>query len=238
MIALGKRLLKLPLYAGIRHACPVCGMRLRRLAWFQPSPSNPGRRAACPWCGSLERARAIWLYFRQRDLLRGAMLHVSPEACLQRRLRRRRGLRYTTTDLMMPGVDVRASLTDLPLSTNTYDLIYCSNVLEHIPDDAAAMRELFRVLKPGGLAIIQVPVQGETTLEDPTVTTPEERDRLFGQPDHVRFYGRDIKGRLESAGFRAEECTMPGALDLPEARLAYYGVNRRELLHLCTKVTP
>jgi SAM-dependent methyltransferase len=152
-------------------------------------------------------------------------------------LRKKENITYVSTDLMMKnGVDAHASLTDLPLVSSLFDLIYCSNVLEHINDDLNAMAELQRVLKPGGLAIIQVPIEGETTFEDPTITSSEDRDKYFGQADHVRYYGRDIRCRLEQAGFLVEECWMPAALGLAEDQLLRYGVNKKELIHLCRKL--
>ncbi len=164
------------------------------------------------------------------------MLHVAPEPGLERIIRENKNIGYVTTDLQMKnGVDARANLTDLPLGSDAFDLIYCSNVLEHIKDDAAAMSELARVLRSGGLAIIQVPIKGDKTLEDPTITTPEDRDCFFGQHDHVRYYGRDIKDRLERAGFRVEECRMPHALGLSDDEIRRYGIAKEELIHLCYK---
>ena len=104
-----------------------------------------------------------------------------------------------TMDSEQRGVDVRADLRRLPFDGAHFDISYCSNVLAYIPDDAAAMRELVRVLAPGGTAIVQVPLTGDTTDEDASVTAPAVRAERFGQADHVRQYGRDFKERLTAA---------------------------------------
>jgi len=224
-------------YFGFVHSCPVCGTRLKEFAMFKPSFSRPGRPAECPFCHSYERTRHIWLYMNKKKLLKGQkrMLHVAPEPSLMKNIKRMSNINYITTDFSMRGVDLRASLTDLPFYSNFFDLIYCSNVLEHIENDALAISELFRVTKYGGLAIIQVPVKGEVTFEDSKVTSDEERDRLFGQCDHVRYYGKDIKQKLERVGFQVEECKMPDALNLSEGEIERYRIAKRELVHICYK---
>ena len=111
----------------------------------------------------------------------------------------------------------------------------CSNVLEHVSDDRMAMRELHRVLAPGGTAFVQVPIRGETTFEDPSVTDPVERTRLFGQEDHVRFYGRDIIQRLEQAGFQVEEFYMLDVLQVTPDEIKRMNLGKREPVHKCVK---
>lgn len=163
----------------------------------------------CPFCGSLERHRLVWRFFEDHtDLFDGRpkrMLHVAPEASFEQRFRRLAGLDYTTADLLDPNVMVQMDLTDIPFSDGTFDVIYCSHVLEHVPDDRQAMRELRRVLAPAGWAVIQVPITAPETIEDPTITDPQERIRLFGQDDHVRRYGPDYSDRLREAGFAVDE---------------------------------
>lgn len=132
------------------------------------------------------------------------MLHFAPEICLERRFRQLMGASYVTADLLDPKVDVRADITNLQFSDSSFDVIYCSHVLEHVPDDRAAMRELFRVLDKNGLAIVMVPLKGATTEEDLTITDSEERARRYGQADHVRYYGMDIVDRLTAVGFSVQ----------------------------------
>ncbi len=202
------RRLTWPAYLGLRYHCPVCAGRFRSWASSRTSPSRPVQWIRCPRCDALPRMRALWLYL-DRVIERDArVLHVSPEVGVERRLRERCPS-YTTVDLYRRDVDVRASLTELPFGDGAFDLVLCCDVLEHIEDDRAALRELHRVVAPGGEVLIRVPLRGEKTLEDPSAKDPAERDRLFGQPDHVRFYGLDIVDRLTAAGFDCETLVLP-----------------------------
>ncbi len=161
----------------------------------------------CPVCNSLERHRFGWYYLQREGLLRGpamqTMLHIAPEVPLRRRLTRLPNFRYITGDAMRQRIDVKLDLTLLPFDDDIVDLLYCSHVLEHIPDDIAAMTEIRRVLRDGGSAILMFPVRFDTdaTDEDPTIDDPEERLRRFGQDNHVRWYGRDVIDRLRDVGF-------------------------------------
>ncbi|NJM65464.1 MAG: class I SAM-dependent methyltransferase [Acaryochloris sp. RU_4_1] len=147
----------------------------------------------------------IWLFLNQEtDLFSSTkkkMLHIAPEDCLVNKLAECHSIDYLTADLNNSAM-VKMDLTDIQYSDNSFDVIYCSHVLEHIPDDAKAMSELSRVLKSDGWAILQVPILREQTYEDLSITDPQEREKLFGQSDHVRVYGRDYKNRLEKAGFQ------------------------------------
>lgn len=130
------------------------------------------------------------------------MLHFAPDA-LERKLRTSPNLTYISTDLDSPEAMIHMDITDIPFNDHTFDVILCSHVLEHVPNDRKAMSELYRILKPGGWAILLVPIDfdRDTTFEDPSVVDPKEREHLFGQHDHVRRYGRDYLTRLEQAGF-------------------------------------
>jgi len=129
------------------------------------------------------------------------MLHIAPEKEFEAKFRRVPDLDYLTADLNGSCAMVKMDITDIQYPDNSFDVIYCSHVLEHIPNDRKAMRELNRVLKPDGWAIIQVPITTEKTLEDLSVTDAVERRRMYGQEDHVRRYGPDFRNRLEEAGF-------------------------------------
>ncbi|HTX45334.1 MAG TPA: class I SAM-dependent methyltransferase [Solirubrobacteraceae bacterium] len=181
--------------------CPLCGHRFARFRddWNRPN-------AICWRCGSHERQRALWLYLDELrpELLANAreLLHFAPEWCLERRLRGVAGLRYATADLDPRRGELQLDITAIALPDGSFDAILCSHVLEHVDDDAAAMRELHRVLSPGGWLIVMVPLDvGRTrTYEDPSITAPAEREREFLQDDHVRLYAPDIAARLETAG--------------------------------------
>ncbi len=159
---------------------------------------------------SLERHRLLWLYLKnETDFFTTPkkVLHFAPEQAFYKRFRNQKNLDYTTTDLYSPLADVKADICNLPFKNNTYDLILCNHVLEHIPDDTKAMQELYRVMKPGGMGIFQIPQDliRETTFEDDSITDPKERARIFGQYDHVRVYGKDYFDKLRSVGFRVVE---------------------------------
>jgi SAM-dependent methyltransferase len=187
-------------YAGLRYQCPICGWRLRRLR--TSGGPFPAPDSVCPACGSLERHRVLWLYLHDRgDLFveQLRVLHVAPEPCLEERLRPRANLDYVSTDLEPGTAMTAADLERLPFDDASFHRVLCVHVLEHVTDDGAALRELRRVLAPGGEAIVMVPLLGATTQEDPGAT-PEERVRRFGQADHVRLYGTDLKERIAAAG--------------------------------------
>jgi SAM-dependent methyltransferase len=184
--------------------CPVCGSVADGFLPFGMVRPKPERR--CPTCGSLERHRLIWLYFQRKTNLFTdpvKMLHIAPEAFVQERLRSFGNIDYLSADLASPRAMVKMDITDIQYPDSSFDVVFASHVLEHIPDDVQAMRELRRVLRPDGWAVLQVPMWGPRTKEDPTVTDPAERARLFGQDDHVRMYGHDgeYERRLRRAGF-------------------------------------
>lgn len=159
---------------------------------------------------SLERHRLLWLYLKnETDFFTGhkKVLHFAPEQAFYKRFRNQKNLDYTTTDLNSPLADFKADICNLPFEDNSYDFILCNHVLEHIPDDTKAMQELYRIMKPGGMGIFQIPqdLNRETTFEDDSITDPKERARIFGQYDHVRVYGRDYFDKLRSIGFRVVE---------------------------------
>ena len=135
----------------------------------------------------------------------------------------------------MPDVDFQEDITKPSFKDNSFNFICCSNVLEHISDDVAAMSELYRILVPGGVAIIQFPIRFGMTIEDPSITDPEKRTELYGQGDHVRFYGEDIKDRLTPVGFEVEPFYMLDVLDLSESGIEKMNLNKRELIHKCMK---
>ena len=222
--------------ATVRHrgnavTCPLCDIAFDRFKddWNRPN-------ALCWRCGSQERHRAQWLFLERRpQLLRDArsLLHFSPEWCLRRRLQALAGLRYVTTDLdPAQDVDLRLDITALELPDEAFDAVICSHVLEHVPDDAAAMRELRRITAPGGFTLVMVPLALDraATYEDPSITAPDARRRAFLQHDHVRLYAPDIAGRLRDAGFDVEVVDMRAELGEEAVR---YGLLASDLVFLC-----
>jgi SAM-dependent methyltransferase len=197
------------LYDGQGRWCPVCEKGSRRFAPYSVWGGKSREEAQCVHCGSLERHRFLWLYLREKtDLFDGRpkkMLHVAPEACLESKFRSTLGEgNYITADLHDPRAMVKMDVTDIEFPEDFFDVIYCSHVLEHVMDDRRAMREFRRVLKPGGWAILLVPLTVETTFEDAGITDPADRLRVFGQADHVRRYGMDYVDRLRESGFKVQ----------------------------------
>jgi SAM-dependent methyltransferase len=190
-------------FSGRTLYCPCCNTRSRR---FLPGGTDARPGVQCPRCGSLERHRLLWLYLKQNtDFFQTPkrVLDIAPSYFQQQRMRQFSHLDYTSADLAQSWVTVHCDLTKLPFPDNHFDCILCYHVLEHIPEDRRAMKELYRVLRTGGWAILQSPVDRnrETTYEDENITNPRDRRREFGQEDHVRVYGRDYAARLAEAGF-------------------------------------
>ena len=219
-------------HRGSAVCCPLCDNAFDR---FKDDWNRP--RALCWRCGSHERHRAQWLLLQRRpQLLEGArsLLHFSPEWCLRRHLAQLPGLRYVTTDLdPAQDVDLRLDVTALDLPDGAFDAILCSHVLEHVPDDRAAMAELRRVTAPGGFTLVMVPLALDRarTYEDAAITAPADREREFLQADHVRLYAPDIAGRLGAAGFDVETVDLHAELGPQEA--ARYGLLAADRIFLC-----
>jgi SAM-dependent methyltransferase len=195
-------------YRGNMVKCPVCESQFKK---FMPyGRINPRPNALCANCLSLERHRLIWLYLqKETDFFKTPLhvLHIAPEVCFINRFEKLHGERYITTDIESPLAKVKADIHQLPFADNTFDTVLCNHVLEHVADDIKAMREINRVLKPGGWAILQVPFFSpvpDTTFEDDTITDKREREKIFGQDDHVRKYGHDYAQRINKSGLVAE----------------------------------
>lgn len=194
-----------------RCYCAVCETEIDA---FLPGGAVVKRaHARCPNCGVLERHRLMALYLRTHTpLFDGAarrILHVAPEPAIATILRELPNANYLSADLCGDNVMVRMDLTDIAFPENSFDVIVCSHVLEHIPDDLKAMSEMFRVLSQNGIAVIQVPIYGPTTFEDSSITSEEGRLAAFGQRDHVRKYGLDLEERLASVGFLVRRVGPP-----------------------------
>ncbi len=187
---------------------------------------------------SLERHRLLWLYLQnETDFFTAPkkVLHFAPEQAFYQRFRNQKNLDYTTTDLLSPLADVKADICNLPFEDNTYDVILCNHVLEHIPDDNKAMQELYRVLKPGGMGIFQIPqdLNRATTFTDDSITDSKERAKIFGQYDHVRVYGSDYFDTLRSIGFRVNEVDYTAKLSA--ALVEKYCLAKGEIIPVCFK---
>lgn len=239
ILRLGNRVVGFP---PSRYFCPVCDRKvwqwrgLLRISgdgeWVRES-----EKRLCPHCHTLERTRHFVLWIEQEGILdkRPRTLHFAPEKGLREKLRAKLGEDYVTTDLMMDDVDEKQDITSMTFDSGTFGFIYCSNVLEHVEDDRTAMSELFRVLSPGGIAVVQVPLRPGTTYEDSTIRDPEQRFKHFGQADHVRWYGPDIEERLSEAGFEVRPFRMLDVLKVNESDVERMNLGKMETVFRCQK---
>jgi ubiquinone/menaquinone biosynthesis C-methylase UbiE len=159
----------------------------------------------------LERHRLIWLFLKYRTNLfstRLKLLYVAPEYCFRKNFQRFKNIQIISIDLENPIAMMKMDITDLKFNDSLLDCILCLHVLEHVEDDRKAIKDLYRVLKPNGWAILQVPILRDKTFEDPSIKTREQRLKYFGQEDHVREYGLDFKDRLTEAGFQVKVETL------------------------------
>ena len=221
---------------GSTYTDPIDGKSYRK---FLPYGYGTQREnALAPGTLSLERHRLLWLYLQNETDFFSAekkVLHIAPEQCYLKLFRNQKNLDYTTADLYSPLADVKADICDLPFEDNTYDVVFCNHVLEHIVDDKKAMSELYRVLKPGGFGIFQIPqdLSLQTTYEDFSITSKEERKKHFGQYDHVRIYGKDYFDKLRTAGFTVNEVDYSKKI-APEL-VEKYCLSKGEILPVCNK---
>jgi SAM-dependent methyltransferase len=199
--------------------CPCCGYKGRQFLTFGVIP-RPNAR--CPACRSVERHRLLWLYLkRETDIFHAPLkvLHFAPEPQLHHTLSQQRNLvQYVTADIEIGRADVQVDIRRIDFPSATFDVVLCSHVLEHVDEDRQAMSEILRVLKPEGFAILMVPFAPAQaiSLEDPAANTPEARMKLYGNPGHLRIYGRDFVERLEGAGFAVEECNFAELLPVED----------------------
>jgi len=224
-------------YRGNAVACPVCGHSFSK---FLPYGSEVAFRqnVLCPHCLSLERHRLLWLYLQQRTPLfseKVKLLHIAPEQCFHGRFKSMKNVEYITGDLESPLADHHFDLHDIPFEDHSFDAVICNHVLEHVEDDRRCVRELYRVLRPGGWAIMQVPVDYNraATYEDESITSPEDREKHFWQKDHVRLFGRDYPERIAEAGFEVKQDDFVKSLG--EETAERFRLQRQEVVYFLTK---
>lgn len=224
------------LLKGDRYVDPIDGKGFSKFLPY--GYGTPRENVLSPSTLSLERHRLLWLYLKnETDFFtkKRKVLHFAPEQAFYKRFRKLKNLDYTTTDLNSPLADIKADICDLPFEDDAYDFIFCNHVLEHIPDDTKAMQELYRVLKPNGIAILQIPqdLKRENTFEDDSIIDPKERAKIFGQYDHVRVYGRDYFEKLRKIGFKVQEIDLTAQISAQE--VDKYRLAQGEILPVCSK---
>lgn len=222
-------------YLGRGVECPICNHHYRK---FLPYGRVARENALCPNCLALERHRLLWIYLKEKTSLfhqEQRLLHIAPEYCFIDRFEGIAHLDYITADLESPLAKVKMDIHQMPFDTNSFDCIMCNHVIEHVENDLVALKEILRVLKTGGWAIIQVPFFDpipEKTFEDPNITSDQERFEKYGQKDHLRLYGKDYKQRIESCGFQVTEDDFVRSLP-PDTTKKYALLD--ELIYFCTK---
>lgn len=221
---------------GNRYYDPIDGQ-----GYYKMLPYGYGKQrenVLAPGTYSLERHRLMWIYLNHETNLftdKLKVLHIAPEQAFYKLFRKMRNLDYITSDIESPLADVKADICDLPFGDDTFDVIFCNHVLEHIVNDHQAMSELYRVMKPGGWGIFQVPIsyQRQTTYEDVNIVTKEERKEKFGQYDHVRIYGLDYYKRLEDVGFDVDRVDYTSKMKTEDVKR--YCLEKGEILPVVHK---
>lgn len=221
-------------HPGNERECPLCGKHYNK---FGRGGVKKRDDAQCMNCGSLERHRFLWLYLQhkmkitqQKNL---SVLHFAPEKHLEHKLREISN-HYISADIEGDDVDIKVDIANTPFEKETFKLILCSHVLEHVNDDRKALKELLRILKPDGTALIIIPVERESTFEDSSIIEPEERLKIFGQRDHVRIYGEDFINRLIESGFKVKTY-LPKDLFIENEQIKYGIKIESDRLYICKK---
>lgn len=226
------------LYKGNNVECPVCERSFKKFLSYGSEVAHR-ENVLCPYDLTLERHRLMWLYLRDhsaffsKDNLK--VLHMAPEQCFHSLFKKQKNLDYLTGDLVSPIADMHFDLHDIPLEDNQFEVVFCNHVMEHVNDPIQCMKELHRVMKPGGWGVMQVPQDWNRaeTYEDPSITSPEEREKHFWQKDHVRLFGRDYPDWLKKAGFSVEEFK---AVDhYGQELVERYRLSKEEILYIVSK---
>lgn len=216
--------------------CPICKWKFPAFLPFSVPPMPPRQNARCPHCASLERHRKLYILMEKLDWHKENMrvLHFAPESIFYKLFSSFTDIDYWPVDLdpEIKGVKKAVDITNITFDDDSFDLIMCTHVLEHVPDEKKALYELHRVLKPKtGIALLNVPICNEpTTLEKPEYNTPELRLKYYGQEDHVRLYGVDYPEHLRAAGF-----TVHLFENIDETDFRRYGLKRNERIYWSTK---
>jgi SAM-dependent methyltransferase len=225
-------------YRGQNFKCNLCGKTFRKMI---PYGNTPRPNAKCPNCLSLERTRVLWFYLKNNvidNTQQLKVLHFAPEYGLKKVLHNYRNLEYKNVDLDPDLADEVVDITNIPYPENSFDLILCSHVLGHVPDEKKAVDELYRVLKPNGQALVQTIINWnlEETFEDAKITSANERLEKYTEPDLVRLHGADFAERLQKSGFQVEAIDYASLLGDETKKHLSLGNGDREIIFKCTKL--
>ena len=224
------------LLKGNKFTDPIDGKSFRKFLSYGYNKLR--KNALSPSTLSLERHRLLWLYLINETVLferKVKLLHFAPEQAFYTRFKKLNNIQYDSIDINSPLAKIKADICDLPIKDNTYDFILCNHVLEHVLDDNKAMSELYRVLKKGGTGIFQVPIDmnRKKTFQDDSITDKLERNKIFGQYDHVRVYGKDYFNKLKNTGFKVK--LIDYSKEFSDEEILKYSIIKGEIIPVCTK---
>jgi SAM-dependent methyltransferase len=230
----------LKIYAGFMKGdaveCTVCSGKFKKFLPY--GRLEPRENALCPSCLALERHRLMYLYLKKKTNFfskKLKVLHIAPEYCFIDRFEELPNLEYVTADIESPLAKVKMDIEKIQYPENSFDVIFCNHVLEHVEHFDVATSELYRVLKPGGWAIMQSPqdLSLAHTLQDDSITDPRERERVFRQSDHLRLFGKDYGKELARAGFKVTEDEF--VKELLKEQSTRYALPMEEIIYFCEK---
>jgi SAM-dependent methyltransferase len=220
---------------GSKVQCTVCEKKYRK---FLPYGTHQRDNVLCPNCLTLERHRLFWLYLKDNTdffTKKHDVLHIAPEQCFHKRFKSLSNIRYVTADLESPLAEVHMDMHHMPFKDGEFDIVFANHVLEHVNDYHQCMTEVHRVLRPGGWAIMQVPIDynRKETFEDPSITSEADREKYYWQKDHVRLFALDYPDKIRKAGFEVEENKM--AAQIAPELAEKYRLQKEEVLYVCRK---
>ena len=222
---------------GNKFEDPINGIKYNKLLPY--GRLKPRENALAPDSMSLERHRLMWLFLQQKTNFfteKLKFLHVAPEFCFINIFKKMENLQYITGDLVSPWADVKMDVHNIPFNDNEFDVVICNHVLEHVSDDKKVMKEFYRVMKKGGWGIFQVPIDknNKQTIEDPNITNPKDREKLYWQSDHLRLYGLDYSKKLQKVGFKVTESNFINELE--QELVNKYALPKDEIIYFCEKI--
>ncbi len=224
-------------YRGNRYEDPITGKTYRKLLPYGRIVVR--QNALAPHSLSLERHRLFWLFLQQETdffVKNHQVLHLAPEYCFLKVFRKLSNIEYVTADLCSPWAEFHFDVHQIPFEAASFDVVFANHLLEHVQDDMKVLSEFYRVMKHGGWGIFMVPMntKSEKTMEDPAITDPKERERLYGQDDHLRLYGLDYQDRLKAAGFKVSRYDVVASLG--RSAINRYALDESDKLYLCRKI--
>ena len=222
---------------GNKFEDPINGIKYNKLLPY--GRLKPRENALAPDSMSLERHRLMWLFLQQKTNFfteKLKFLHVAPEFCFINLFKKMENLHYITGDLVSPWADVKMDVHNIPFKDNEFNVVICNHVLEHVKDDKKVMGEFYRVMKKGGWGIFQVPIDknNKQTIEDPSITDPKDREKLYWQSDHLRLYGLDYSKKLQKVGFKVTESNFINELE--QELVNKYALPKDEIIYFCEKI--